>query len=444
MIIKKWNGSAWVGQAIETTAQSIFTSIGGTALFDSNNKLKPAYLPDSVFDTLFFYSTFTVAGNQASQNPILADVLAGAIDDATNKGRSAVGYYWVASTAGTIYEMTGIQGPLSTKYVTMTFTIKDSSTSGGNSVVEVGDWFLVESVTGAGTSLDPYVFKLTSISNTYDLATSGVAGIVKISGTPTNGSTDTAITSDWAFDHAGSTGNGAHVPAAGTAGQFLKHDGTWGTPSYTTVSVASGTNNGTIKTVINGTTTDNIAVTGLGSAAYTASSAYATASHSHGNLSSAGVLTDTPSAITTGDSILVRDVTPGLLTSTTITFDTTQTTYLRRDGTWATPTDTNTTAITSAAGTSTSGTDKISFLTKESAAITAAKYTTLVAGSNVAFNVGTAGQVTISATDTNTTYTAGDGLTLTGTDFDVDYPVYYADDLSGVTAEKANAIGFEW
>lgn len=42
------------------------------------------------------------------------------------------------------------------------------------------------------------------------------------------------------------------------------------------VSIASGTNNGTIKLTVDDTTTDNIAVKGLGSAAYTASSAYAT------------------------------------------------------------------------------------------------------------------------------------------------------------------------
>ena len=42
------------------------------------------------------------------------------------------------------------------------------------------------------------------------------------------------------------------------------------------ISLASGTNNGTLKLTVNGTATDNIAVKGLGSAAYTASSAYAT------------------------------------------------------------------------------------------------------------------------------------------------------------------------
>lgn len=47
------------------------------------------------------------------------------------------------------------------------------------------------------------------------------------------------------------------------------------------VSLASGTNNGTLKLTVDGKATDNIAVKGLGSAAYTNSSAYATAGHNH-------------------------------------------------------------------------------------------------------------------------------------------------------------------
>ena len=44
-----------------------------------------------------------------------------------------------------------------------------------------------------------------------------------------------------------------------------------------TVTLGSGTNNGTVKITVNGTATDNVAVKGLKSAAYTDSSAYATA-----------------------------------------------------------------------------------------------------------------------------------------------------------------------
>lgn len=48
-----------------------------------------------------------------------------------------------------------------------------------------------------------------------------------------------------------------------------------------TVTLASGTNKGTLKLTVGGTTTDNIAVKGLGSAAYTDSESYAAASHIH-------------------------------------------------------------------------------------------------------------------------------------------------------------------
>ena len=47
------------------------------------------------------------------------------------------------------------------------------------------------------------------------------------------------------------------------------------------VSLASGTNNGTVKLTVDGTSTDNIAVKGLGSAAYTESASYATSGHTH-------------------------------------------------------------------------------------------------------------------------------------------------------------------
>lgn len=58
--------------------------------------------------------------------------------------------------------------------------------------------------------------------------------------------------------------------------------------AHQTVTLASGTNNGTLKLTVGSKTTDNIAVKGLGSAAYTASSAYAAASHTHSYLPLAG------------------------------------------------------------------------------------------------------------------------------------------------------------
>lgn len=64
-------------------------------------------------------------------------------------------------------------------------------------------------------------------------------------------------------------------------GNITSHTHSQYLTAHQTITLASGTNNGTLKLTVGGTTTDNIAVKGLGSAAYTDSSAYAAASHTH-------------------------------------------------------------------------------------------------------------------------------------------------------------------
>ena len=64
-------------------------------------------------------------------------------------------------------------------------------------------------------------------------------------------------------------------------GNITSHTHSQYLTAHQSVTLASGTNNGTLKLTVGGTVTDNIAVKGLGSAAYTDSSAYAQASHTH-------------------------------------------------------------------------------------------------------------------------------------------------------------------
>ena len=71
-------------------------------------------------------------------------------------------------------------------------------------------------------------------------------------------------------------------------GNITSHTHSQYLTSHQSVSIASGTNNGTLKLTVGGTVTDNIAVKGLGSAAYTNSSAYAPASHTHNYLPLSG------------------------------------------------------------------------------------------------------------------------------------------------------------
>lgn len=49
------------------------------------------------------------------------------------------------------------------------------------------------------------------------------------------------LMTDQITTHANGTGNNKHIPAAGSTGEFLKHDGSWGTPPYRNITGTSGT-----------------------------------------------------------------------------------------------------------------------------------------------------------------------------------------------------------
>lgn len=67
----------------------------------------------------------------------------------------------------------------------------------------------------------------------------------------------------------------AALGIASSGSTYLKKDGTWGTPANTTYTFATGDSNGQIKVTPSGGSAQNVSVKGLGSAAYTASTAYA-------------------------------------------------------------------------------------------------------------------------------------------------------------------------
>lgn len=98
-------------------------------------------------------------------------------------------------------------------------------------------------------------------------ATTSQKGVVQLSDSTSSTSTSLAATANAvksAYDRAGTA-----ITNAATAQSTAES-------KIGSVALAGGTNNGTLKITVDGTDTDNIAVTGLGSAAYTASTAYAT------------------------------------------------------------------------------------------------------------------------------------------------------------------------
>lgn len=100
-------------------------------------------------------------------------------------------------------------------------------------------------------------------------------GVVQLTDSTSSTSTTTAATPN-SVKSAYDLANTAKTNAA-TAQTAANNAQTTADSKIGSVALASGTNNGTLKLTVDGTATDNIAVKGLGSAAYTASSAYATA-----------------------------------------------------------------------------------------------------------------------------------------------------------------------
>ena len=152
----------------------------------------------------------------------------------------------------------------------------------------------------------------------------GVIGITNATTVPTSNSTVGGILYV-------DTGALKYIGTSGSAATIVNADGTYPN-AYT---LASGTTNGTLKlTASSGGIQDNIAVTGLGTAAYTASTAYATSSHTHGNVLNGGTMTTSVIA-TNPVKVVITDSSNnlGLLPTTGAT----NTTFLRGDGSWATP-----------------------------------------------------------------------------------------------------------
>ena len=104
--------------------------------------------------------------------------------------------------------------------------------------------------------------------------TTSAKGVVQLTDSTSSTSTTTAATPNSvksAYDLANTAKTNAAAAQTAANNAQATADSKVGS-----VSLATGTNNGTLKLTVNGTATDNIAVKGLGTAAYTASSAYAT------------------------------------------------------------------------------------------------------------------------------------------------------------------------
>jgi hypothetical protein len=415
MIIKKYSGAAWQNQSVKTTAADIYTSDAfTTSVFDSNNKLKPAYLPDSVFDSLYF--------NGATSNTDLRELSGVALGNASSLKRSNIGFYYVATAPITLNST----DPAVLKFVPFT-TLKKGSFSTASNIITTVEGTDTTGLTvgmvvsGVGIPSSP-VTTITSITSatTFTLSANTTAPGSSVTLSFQNyfssrisfGEESNVYTRNFTLTANSPTVTGGDTSNL-TVGMRVTGTGLPTTPPPTIATITSvtsftlsanantaGTNVALTFTPTNFPPSVNLEIgdwfiitqtTGLGTLASPYEVTYAIVNNTYELMKAA-----------TSSAAGAPGLVPAPLAGE-------QGLYLRGDGDWATPT--NTTAITFGAGTATTGTNKISFLSRESSDITAAKYTLLKAGTNVSFTTNVAGEATISSTDTNTTYTFAEGST---------------------------------
>jgi hypothetical protein len=337
-----------------------------------------------------------------------------------------------------------------------------------NSVLEPGDWYVITKVTGLGTLAAPYVVTFASVNNTYESATTTASGIVLLSnrGTYSDLSGSSVVTEsvlktvidNAAFasgthihgniTNAGAIGSAANLPLITTTSGVVT-TGTFGTTantftqgndarlsdSRTPLSHTHGniTNGGLIGTsanlpIITGTggilqagsfgTTANTFTQGNDSRL---SDARTPTSHVHGNISNGGVIT-TNTAAATGQHLVITS-TADLIEQSAITLGTATTTFLRNDGTWATPVDTNTTY--SAATSTVLGLVELFSDTTQTVAANAVSATTSRTY-GIQLNAANQAVVNVPWSDTNTTYaaTALGGLSMASDAFRMNHPLF--------------------
>lgn len=194
MIIKKWNttSSAWDPLSPKVTYTDIVDDV--TAATPSSiflaGKLKASYLPDFVFGGMQFEASIpTNIGYSTMADRLHAAWLEYGQDSLSGlKGKYFVaeGNFELLEPATAQQKGSGTSNDPTRYYLYQleTYDLEEEhpgSTGAADIFLEHGDWLVITSVTGAGTSSgDPYVFKFGIVNNTYQTATSSTAGVIRI------------------------------------------------------------------------------------------------------------------------------------------------------------------------------------------------------------------------------------------------------------------------
>lgn len=447
MIIKRWDGSAWQEEHPKTKAQLIFNDGNTESIFDSNDTIRLNYLPDAVFDSLYFYTTVQSAPNN------LYTMADSAFTNAASLNRSPLGYYWVTSSSGGVTASPTTAVLHNGKYWKTFLNPADDGTLGTGvtgTTLEAGDWVVITKIGGGDGSTSALAIEVTFgvVENTYELATTAIDGIVRLSDATTYASLsgnhaitegvlktviDQASFAASSHTHGNITNDGkVTTNTAAGSGQHLVITSTSDVVEQSAITLGSTT-----------TTFLSNAGTWL-----TPAGTYSHPTLTARNIDTSGV--DVLDVFTSNTDGHVTNITtrtlPNATTSAAGVMSAADKTKLDGIATGANLYVHPSVTLSTAAGTETTLTDITlidSLSTTPEGHLSSATWRKLVAGTNVSISAASNGNITISSTDTNTTYSAlaSGGLTLTGTQFGMVHPLYMQADAP--TSPLSGTIWFD-
>jgi hypothetical protein len=189
--IKRYNVSSqqWENQYPITYGQNVISTNSNTPLLDVNGKLNSVYLPNAVFDSLYFNGDINGAlQDEQLQTASLADLASHAYAFVT--GREVLGVYYVALNQTTITaSATATAGAYQSggglRYFKTYFGGREEGNSpeGSSEVLEAGDWIVVTKIAGGNGSTIGGAIEITFgvVNNTYEVAGTNTFGITRLS-----------------------------------------------------------------------------------------------------------------------------------------------------------------------------------------------------------------------------------------------------------------------
>jgi hypothetical protein len=293
-------------------------AVNGVASLDSQSKIPLSQVPSSIIGGMKFDGAIDITDN-------VTNTLSKIAEEVSYNSVADIGNYQIVSYGGTIEEGAEVNNYIGKwEFGVLEEDIDPTTTL----TLEAGDWLVVTNVQPNTPTSGKFTVTFAVINNTYQDATTSLKGVTRLSDATTYSSlTGNDVVTEGVLkttvDNAGFS-SGTHIHGN------ITNTGAIGTTAN--LPIITSTSGVLIASSFG--TTSNTFTEGNDSRL---SDSRTPVSHTHGEITNAGAITSAVITPATGDTIILSDTSASDVLKRGISIGTATTTFLRNDGTWATP-----------------------------------------------------------------------------------------------------------